>query len=286
MATMRAITMAEPGGPAVLRLDEVDRPERLDAEVLVRVVAAGVDPLDVRLRAGRHRLSDPDGRAVVLGHAFSGVVVEAPYAAHPLQPGVEVFGVGMPPRMPGSYAEYLAAPALGVVRKPTSLSHPEAAAVPLAALTAWGMVVDMAKAHDGQRMLIRGGTSAAGHLAVQLAAHLGSHVVAVGTAVEAGWLLDLGAAEVVADGDAAASPVDVTIDLCGEHDEVTSRVRASGYETPPDGATLAIVARLLDARDLWVHVDRVLDLADAAEAHRLVESGAVRGAIVLRVADA
>jgi NADPH:quinone reductase-like Zn-dependent oxidoreductase len=283
MTTMRAMTMTGTGDPGVLRLAEVERPERLDAEVLVRVVAAGVDPLDVQLRAGR-RVVRTTGEPIVLGHAFSGVVVEAPYAAHPLQPGTEVTGIGMPPRMTGAYAEYVSAPALGVVRKPASLTHVEAAAVPLAALTAWGLVVDVAAAHDGQRMLIRGGTSAAGHLAIQLAAHLGARVIAVGAPADAAWLRELGAAEVVESADAVAA--DVSVDLCGEHDEVTSARRASGYEAAADGAALAIVMRLLDGGDLRVVVDRVLDLADAAQAHRLVESGEARGAVVLRVADA
>lgn len=282
MTTMRAMTMTSTGEPAVLRLAEVERPDRLDAEVLVRVVAAGVDPLDVQLRAGR-RVVPATGEPIVLGHAFSGVVVEAPYAAHPLQPGTEVAGVGMPPRMTGAYAEYVAAPALGVVRKPATLSHLEAAAMPLAALTAWGLVVDVATAHEGQRMLIRGGTSAAGHLAVQLGAHFGARVIAEGDPADAAWLRELGAAEVVEPG--ADVQADVTVDLSGDRDEVTSRQRATGYEAAADGAALAIVARLIDEGDLRIVVDRVFDLADAAEAHRLVESGGVRGAVVLRVAD-
>ena len=133
----------------------------------------------------------------MLGNDFSGVVVEAPYEAHPLQPGTEVYGMGMVPRMSGAYAEYLSVPALSVIRKPSTLSHVEAAGVPLAALTAWGMVVETAKAHEGQRMLIHAGAGGVGHFAVQFAAYFGAHVIATGSQRNASWLRELGASEVI-----------------------------------------------------------------------------------------
>ncbi|MFW8745419.1 zinc-binding dehydrogenase, partial [Mesorhizobium japonicum] len=111
----------------------------------------------------------------------------------------------------------------------------------------------------------------------------GARVIAEGDPADAAWLRELGAAEVVEPG--ADVQADVTVDLSGDRDEVTSRQRATGYEAAADGAALAIVARLIDEGDLRIVVDRVFDLADAAEAHRLVESGGVRGAVVLRVAD-
>ena len=130
--TMRAMVITENGGPEVLVPAELAIPGRLGAEVLVRVLAAGVNRLDAAARAG---LTGPCGTPeapIVLGHDFSGVIVESPYAAHPLKPGTEVYGVASSPRSPGSYAEYVAVPVLSVTRKPASLSHVEAAAVPLA----------------------------------------------------------------------------------------------------------------------------------------------------------
>jgi len=320
MTTMRAMTMPRAGGPEVLALADVERPVRVNAEVLVRVVAAGVNPIDAKTRAGKGAFPGIRSFPAILGNDFSGVVVEAPYESHPLQPGTEVYGMGMVPRLAGAYAEYLSVPEMSVARKPSRLSHVEAAAVPLAALTAWGMVVETGKAHEGQRMLIHAGAGGVGHFAVQFASYFGAHIIATGSARNAGWLRDLGAAEVL---DYSAvrfedvlDPVDVVIDLIGNvHDDTGSRslrvlrpgglvvngptgswptlaeeaaaagVRATGYRVSPDGDTLAVISRLLESGDVKVYVDRVFDLADAAEAHRAIETGHTRGKIVLKVAE-
>lgn len=320
MTTMRAMTMSQAGGPEVLELAEVDRPVRVNAEVLVRVVAAGVNPIDAKTRAGKGAFAGIRSFPAVLGNDFSGIVVEAPYEAHPLQPGTEVYGMGMVPRMPGAYAEYLSVTAMSVARKPARLSHVEASAVPLAALTAWGMVVETAKAHEGQRMLVHAGAGGVGHFAVQFASYFGAHVIATGSARNEAFLRELGASEVVdytaERFDEVLDPVDAVIDLIGNvADETGSRslrvtrpggivvngptgswptmsdeaaaagVRATGYRVVPDGATLAVISRLLESGDVKVYVDRVFDLAEAAEAHRAIESGHTRGKLVLAVAE-
>ncbi|AYF99501.1 NADP-dependent oxidoreductase [Protaetiibacter intestinalis] len=317
---MRAVTFTEPGGPEVLELGTVETPTRVNAEFLIKVVAAGVNPLDAKTRAGRGAWAGVTSTPVVLGNDFSGIVVEAPYESHPLQPGTEVYGMGMVPRMSGAYAEYLTATALSVARKPPSLSHVEAAGIPLAALTAWGMVVETAKAHEGQRMLIHAGAGGVGHFAVQFAAYFGAHVIATGSSRNTPFLTELGASEVVDYTEhrfeEAIDEVDAVIDLIGNTvDETGSRslrilrpggiyvngptgsfpgmaaeaealgVRATGYRVAPDAATLAIVSRLIESGDVRVFVDRVLPLEDAAEAHRLIESGHTRGKIVLTVAE-
>lgn len=318
--TMRAVTIDRPGGPDALTLTRIPRPERTGSEVLVRVVAAGANPVDAKTRAGAGAFAAITRFPAVLGNDFSGEVVEAPYEAHDLQPGTAVYGMGMVPRMSGSYAEYLAVSDLSVIRKPAALSHVEAAAVPLAALTAWGMVVSTATAHEGQRMLIHAGAGGVGHFAVQFATHLGAHVVATASGANVGWLRDLGAAEAIDYSterfEDRVSEVDVVIDLVGNtRDRTSSRslgvvrrgglivsapsggwptmreeaaaagVRATGYRVTPDGATLAIVSRLLDSGDVRVHVDGVHPLADAGRVHELLEAGHVRGKLVLSVAD-
>jgi NADPH:quinone reductase-like Zn-dependent oxidoreductase len=320
MTTMRAMTMSGAGGPDVLSMSEIDRPMRISSEVLVRVVAAGVNVIDAKTRAGRGPFAAITGFPVVLGNDFSGVVVEAPYAAHPLQPGTEVYGMGMVPRLSGAYAEYLSVQELSVIPKPSTLSHVEAAGVPLAALTAWGMVVETAKAHEGQRMLIHAGAGGVGHFAVQFAAYFGAHVIATGSSRNTSWLRELGASEVIDYSttrfEDAVHDVDAVIDLIGNvKDDTATRslgvlrqggiivngpggswptmteeaaaagVRATGFQVAPDGSTLAIISRLLDSGDVRVHVDRVFDLEDAADAHRLIEEGHTRGKIVLRVSE-
>lgn len=320
MTMMRAVVMARTGDPEVLQIGEVPRPVKVNAELLVRVVAAGVNPIDAKTRAGRGVSAAITDWPAVLGYDFSGVVVEAPYESHPLQPGTEVFGMTMAPRYGGSYSEYVSVSTLSVCRKPARLSHVEAAAVPLAALTAWGMVVDVAKAHEGQRMLIHAASGGVGHFAVQFAAYFGAHVIATGSTRNVGWLRELGAAEVVdyttERFDEVLSGVDAVIDLIGNvHDDTGSRsltvmrpgavivnaptsswptlvddanaagMRATTYKVAPDAATLAVIARLLDSGDVRAHVDRVFDLADAAAAHRQLELGHTRGKLVLRVAE-
>jgi NADPH:quinone reductase-like Zn-dependent oxidoreductase len=317
---MRAVTFSEAGGPDVLSPAEIDRPARVNAEVLIRVTAAGVNPIDAKTRAGKGAFAGIRSFPAVLGNDFSGVVEEAPYEAYPFQPGTEVFGMGMVPRMSGAYAEFVSVTSMSVVRKPAALSHVEAAGVPLAALTAWGMVVETAKAHEGQRMLIHAGAGGVGHFAVQFASYFGAHVIATASQRNASWLRELGAAEVVdytaAPFESQVSDVDAVIDLIGNvHDDTATRslstlrpgglivngptgswptmmqdanaagVRATGYRVAPDGTTLAVISRLLDAGDVRVHVDRVFELQDAAAAHEAIESGHTRGKIVLRVAD-
>lgn len=320
MTTMRAMTMTATGGPDVLVMAEIERPVRISSEVLVKVVAAGVNPIDVKTRNGKGAFGGATRMPIVLGNDFSGIVVEAPYAAHALQPGTEVYGMGMVPRLSGAYAEYVSVSELSLIRKPSVLSHVEAAGVPLAALTAWGMVVETAKAHEGQRMLIHAGAGGVGHFAVQFAAFFGAHVIATGSTRNLGWLRELGAAEVI-DHSATrfedeVADVDVVIDLVGNViDDTASRslsvlrpgglivnapggswptmveeadiagVRATGFQVAPDGATLAIISRLLESGDVKVFVDQVFDLEQAADAHRQMEAGHTRGKIVLKVCE-
>ncbi len=320
MTTMRAMTMTVPGGPDVLELAEIERPTRIGSEVLVKVMAAGVSPIDSTTRSGKGPFGGALTMPIVLGNDFSGIVVEAAYAAHPLQPGTEVYGMGMVPRLSGAYAEYVSVPVLSLVRKPSRLSHVEAAAVPLAALTAWGMVVETAKTHEGQRMLVHAGAGGVGHFAVQFGAYFGAHVIAIGSTRNLGWLRELGASDVIDHSitrfEDAVADVDVVIDLVGNAiDHTSSRslgvlrpgglivsapagswphmleeaevagVRATDFQVAPDGSTLAIISRLLESGDVKVFVDRVFDLERAADAHRHIEEGHTRGKIVLKVCE-
>lgn len=318
---MRAIVFDTPGDPDVLREAKISVPAPVLSELLVRVVAAGVNPIDAKTRGGRGSASAIERFPSTLGYDFSGVVVATPYEAHPLPPGTEVFGMVPFPRSGGTYGEYVVVPSMSVARKPAALSHVEAAGVPLAALTAWGLVVETAHAHEGQRVLIHAGSGGVGHFAVQLAAYFGAHVTATGSERNLPWLRELGAAVAI---DYATTRfedlvggVDVVIDLVGNvYDDTGTRslqvlrsgglyvmvptgswpgyaeaaqaagVRATSYKVIPDGGVLATLARLLDSGAIQVYVDSVYDLADAARAHREIERGHSRGKIVLRVGDA
>ena len=317
---MRVAQIDRTGAPGVLHLAEAPVPSPVISELLVRVVAAGVNPIDAKTRGGAGvsaHLTPP----AVLGFDFSGVVVRTPYEAHPLPVGTEVYGMVPFPRTGGSYAEYVVVPSQSVAQKPATLSHVEAAGVPLAALTAWGLVVETAHAHEGQRMLIHAGAGGVGHFAVQLAAYFGAQVTTTASAHNAPWLRELGARRVV---DRTAerfeevlSDMDVVVDLVGnaKGDETGTRslgvlrpgglyinvptgswpgfqeaapaagVRATSYRVIPDGEALATLARLLDTRSIQVFVDGVFPLEEAAAAHAAIEAGRTRGKTVLQVSE-
>lgn len=319
-AEMQAVVFDQPGPADVLRTASIPVPSPVLSELLVRVVAAGVNPIDAKTRAGRGVSAEIAGHPSTLGYDFSGIVVVSPYESHPLQPGDAVFGMTAFPRSGGSYAEYVVATSLSVARRPPSLSHVEAAGVPLAALTAWGLVVETAHAHEGQRMLIHAGAGGVGHFAVQLAAYFGAHVTATSSAENASWLRELGASVVIDHRSTrfedVVTDMDVVVDLVGnaaddtgtrslsvlrpgglylmvpsgswpEYREAAAAagVRTTSYKVVPDGDVLATIARLLETGSVQVYIDRVFPLEEAAAAHAELEKGRTRGKIVLRVSD-
>jgi NADPH:quinone reductase-like Zn-dependent oxidoreductase len=317
---MRAVVFDAPGTPSPLRIETVPVPTAVMDEVLVRVVAAGVNRIDAETRTGTGVSAAIGSYPAVPGFDFSGVVVAAPFEAHPLPPGTPVYGMAAVPRTPGSYAEYVVAPSGSLALKPASLSHVEAAGVPLAALTAWQLVVETARAHEGQRILIHAGSGGVGHFAVQFAAYFGAHVTATSSAANAPWLRELGA-HVVIDYtttrfEEVVSGADVVIDLVGgahtqtaerslgvlrpggllvmvapggrpDYAEAAARagVRATRFTVAPDGTALGTIGRLLDSGSIQVYVERVFELGDAESAHRELEEGHTRGKLVLRVSD-
>jgi NADPH:quinone reductase-like Zn-dependent oxidoreductase len=320
-ATMRALVFDRPGEAGELHIIEVPAPIAVLDELIVRVVAAGINPIDAKTRAGKGVSAAIGAYPAVLGNDFSGVVVSAPYEAFPLQPGDEVYGMGRVPRTTGSYADFIPVSSLSVTRKPKRLSHLEAAAVPVAALTAWGMVVDLAEAAPGQRMLVHAGSGGVGHFAVQFAKAFGAHVTATGSTRNLDFLRQLGADEVIdyttTRFDEVLSGLDSVIDLIGNvHDNTGTRslavlrpggilvnaptgswptmaadaaaagIRATGYKVAADARTLDAITELIEDGTVRVHVDQVFELADGAAAHRLLEQGHTRGKIVLRVSDA
>ena len=318
--TMRALVIDRTGDPDELHLAEVPVPIAVGDELIVRVIAAGINPIDAKTRAGKGASAAIASYPAILGNDFSGVVVRAPYEAFGLQPGDEVYGMARVPRTPGTYSEYVPVSSMSVARKPARLSHVEAAAVPLAALTAWGMVVDVAAAAPGQRILIHAGSGGVGHFAVQFAKAFGAHVIATGSSGSLEFLRQLGA-DVVVDYtnqrfDEVLSGLDSVIDLVGNvHDQTGSRslavlrpggllvnaptgswptmmdeaavagIRATGYKVAADARALELITQLIDEGAVRVHVDRVFDLAEGAEAHRLLEQGHTHGKIVLRVSQ-
>ncbi|WP_435848711.1 NADP-dependent oxidoreductase [Streptomyces javensis] len=313
---MRAVVQDAPGGPEVLRVAEVARPEPLPTEVLVRVHAAGVNPVDWKTRQGGGMAGVLGEPPFTLGWDVSGVVEEVGFGVTTLAPGDEVYGMPWFPRQAGGYAEFVTAPSRQFARKPATLSHEAAAAVPLAALTAWQILVDTAKVEAGQRVLVHAAAGGVGHFAVQFARHLGATVVGTARESRHEWLGRLGAAELIdytrQRFEDTVENVDVVIDLLGEgHDATSTRslevlrkggllvavpsgvgpelreaadargVRTSPFLVEPDGAALTTIAGLIDQGAVEVEVEDVFPLEEAARAHRQGEDGHTRGKLVL-----
>ncbi|MBC6459888.1 NADP-dependent oxidoreductase [Actinomadura sp. HBU206391] len=315
---MRAISQDAFGGPEVLHPVELPRPEPLPTEVLVRVHSAGVNPVDWKTRAGRGMAGVLGEPPFVLGWDVSGVVEEVGFGVTVHEPGDEVYGMPWFPRAAGAYAEYVTAPARQFAAKPATAGHDQAAALPLAALTAWQALVDTAHLQPGQRVLIHAAAGGVGHLAVQFAKHLGAYVIGTASAAKHEWLRGLGADELIdyttTRFEEATGDVDVVIDLVGDvHDATSTRsltvlspgglvvavpsgaspelfqraetagVRATSFLVEPDGPALRGIADLIDRGEVAVEVEDVLPLERAAEAHERGERGRTRGKLVLRV---
>ncbi|MEV0562678.1 NADP-dependent oxidoreductase [Dactylosporangium sp. NPDC050588] len=309
---MRAIDQDGFGGPEVLRVVEVDRPQPGISEVLVRVHATAVNPTDLWHRTTGGLL----GTTVRLGWDVSGVVEETGLGVTWLRPGDEVFGMPRLPEAAGTYADFVTSPARHLARKPARLSHVEAAGLGLAGLTAWQAVVDTADVQPGQRVLIHAAAGGVGHLAVQIAKSRGAHVIGTASPAKHDLLRDLGADEVIdytaVKFEDAAADLDAVIDpIGGEYgprslstlrpggilvslaspaeaylaDEARQQGRRAGFLlVQPDHAGLRSLADLVDKGELRVVVDTVLPLEEVARAHELVATGRSAGKVVLTVA--
>ncbi len=216
---MRAVRIHEFGDPQVLVLDEVEPPRPAPTEVLVRVHAAGVNPVDWKTRAGGGMAGLLGPPPLTLGWDVSGVVEELGFGVTRFEVGDEVFGMVRFPHEGGTYAEYLTAPSRHLVPKPAGLSHVEAAGIPLAALTAWQALVDTAGVRAGHTVLVHGAGGGVGHFAVQIAKARGARVVATASAAKHGFVSSLGADDVIdyeaIAFDAAVKDLDVVVDTVG-----------------------------------------------------------------------
>ena len=312
-ATMKAVRIHAYGGPEEIVYEDAPRPEPGSGEVLVRVRAAGVNPVDWKTRSGSGMAKKFGERfPLVLGWDASGVVEEVGTGVDAFRAGDEVYGLPRFPEPGEAYAEYMAAPAGDLATKPANLGHLEAAALPLVTLTAWQALFDVAGLEQGQSVLVHAAAGGVGHVAVQLARWKGARVVGTSSARNADFVRSLGADEVVAydeaDLEEVVSEVDVVLDPVGgealersfgvlrqggalvslvaepsEEQAEQHQVRAQRMLVHPDGAQLAEVSSLVEAGHLRPAIDAELPLADARKAHEMSEAGHTRGKIVLRV---
>lgn len=308
---MLALHQTALGGPEVLRLTELPRPSPGPGEILVAVHAAGLNPTDVKHRALSIFLPPPP---LTLGWDVSGTVTETGFGVTLFRPGDEVFGMLPYPYGAGSHAEYVTGPARAFAAKPTGIDHVQAAALPLAALTAWQALVETAGLTSGQRVLVHAAAGGVGHLAVQIAKERGAHVTGTASAPKHDFLRELGADVCVdhrsADFTDTEDRYDVVLDTLGGDTATRSvsvlrpggvvvsllpvaadtlaaaekaQARAVVLLVEHDHAGMRAVAELVDRGRLRPHVSGTFPLAEGARAHVLAETGRTTGKLVITV---
>ena len=299
---MRAVVIHETGGPEVLRLEEIPDPEPADGEVLIRVHAASVNPVDWKYR----RSLDADRLPMVLGRDLSGTVQQS--RADAFAEGDPVFGSAGS----GGYAELNTSPADVLARKPDAVGWEQAASLPVAGSTAWQALFDQGGLESGQTALIAGAAGGVGHLAVQFAKHAGAHVIGTASGRNRDFVLGLGADRFVdyttEDVAQVAQSVDLAFDTVGGAvgETLLPVVREGGIlvsiaSMPPEEAArergvrtaifsatqntqqLALMADLVATGQVRVEIAEVLPLDEVRRAHELSESGHVRGKLVLTI---
>ncbi|MEN6334935.1 MAG: NADP-dependent oxidoreductase [Phycisphaerales bacterium] len=311
MVVMKAVRIHEYGGPEVLVYEDAPRPQVGHDDVLVRVHAAGINPVDWKVREGyakdRIKLQFP----AILGWDVSGVVEEVGPGVSRLKVGDEVFSRPDSSR-DGAYAEYIAIRESLVALKPKSLDHVHAAAVPLAAMTAWQALFDSAGLARGQKVLIHAAAGGVGSFAVQLAKWKGAYVYGTASARNQDFLHSLGADSAIDYQSVAfetvVQDVDVVLDPIGgetqerswsvlkkggilvsivqppsEKEAAAHGVRQAFRYLDPKREQLEEIAKLVDAKKVRAIVDIILPLAEARRAHEMSQAGHVRGKIVLKI---
>jgi NADPH:quinone reductase-like Zn-dependent oxidoreductase len=294
---VRRVRQFELGGPEVLQVEEVERPTPGLTEVLVRVAAAGVNPVDWKVRSrGGGFLGDPP---FTVGWDVAGTVEELGPGVTWLEPGDRVFGMPRFPAEAAAYAEYVTSPSRQLARTPDAWSDVEAGAVPLAGLTAWQMVVETAAVGEGTRVLVLGAAGGVGHLSVQVAKSRGAWVAGTSSVEKHPFLQELGVDQPLDKNGPLDLDVDVVVDAVGGDAALAAPggafvVTVSSSSVAPLREAGRRVAGILVEPDrlglqglvsagVRPHVDATFPLAQASDAHRLLEQGRTRGKVVLVV---
>jgi len=309
--SMKAIRINQYGGPDVLAVEDAPRPVPASDEILIRVIATSINPIDCKIRAGRMTNSHPLALPATLGWDASGIVDSVGANVTRFKPGDAVFTYPAFGRF-GTYAEFVAVNESEVALKPKTISFVEAAALPMTAQAAWMAVITVGQVSAGQRVLIHGASGGLGSVAVQLAKWRGAHVIGTASGDNLKLLQTLGADEVI---DYRTTPfesvvrdADMVLDTVGGQTQEDSwavlkpdgilvataippspdRAKAAGVRgtfifTQPSGDVLAQIAEVVDSGKVRPIIGGEFALNDAFKAHELSESGRARGKIVLYV---
>jgi len=311
---MKAVRIHDYGDVDTLTYEDAPMPEPGPADVRLRVHAAAVNPVDWKIRAGYLSSMIPYVMPLTIGWDVSGVVERVGAEVTHLAVGDAVYCRPDITR-DGSYAEYMVVRASEVAAKPQTLSHNEAAAVPLAGLTAWQGLFDHGHLKQGERVLIHAGAGGVGSFAIQFAKSAGAHVIATASSANEELIRDLGADEFVdyrsQRFEEALAKVDVVLDTIGgdtldrsigllksggrlvsvvatPDPEALAAMGATGgiFMVQPSSENLASIANLIDAGTVRVIIDSVFPLWEAHAAHTKSQTGRAKGKIVLEVVPA
>ena len=312
-ATMKVIVVHEYGGPEVLKYEDAPRPEPKENEVLIRVKAASVNPVDVAIRKGYLKEFTGNKFPLVLGMDASGVVEKVGANVHKFKIGDPVLAF-FTLAGEGGYAQFVVATENEIAPKPSAITFEQAAAVPAAGSTAWTALVETGNLKAGQTVLIHGGSGGVGHFAIQIAKARGAKVIATASSTNQDFLKQLGA-DVAVDYtkqkfEDVAKDVDLVLDSVGgdtlkrsygvvrkggmivtivddvDRNELAARgIRGAAIRTEPNEKTLEELARLIDAKKVAPVVSQVLPLSEVGKAHQQIATRHTQGKIVLKVAD-
>ena len=309
--TMKAIVIHEYGGTEVLKYEDIPRSEPKDDQLLIRVIAAGVNPVDGMIRSGMFK----GNRAfpIILGGDVAGIVEKVGSKITKFKTGDPVFAY-ISLDNSGGYAQYALATEREAAPKPKALTYVEAAAVPIVAMTAWQALIDTAKLSAGQTVLIHGGSGGVGSFAIQIAKARGAKVIATASTANQDFLKQLGA-DVAIDYtkqkfEDVAKDVDVVLDSIGgdtlarsygvvkkggiivsivarpkESELEKHGIRGAALSVDPNSEELAAIGKLIDDKKIKVIVSQTFPLSEAMKAQEQVATGHTRGKIVLKVAD-
>jgi NADPH:quinone reductase-like Zn-dependent oxidoreductase len=309
---MRAVIQESFGGPEVLKIVEMPPPPGLPTEVVIRVKAVGINPVEGYIRSGAFPLLGQP--PFVLGWDVSGIVERVVPGTNRFAVGDEVYGMPMFPRAANAYAEEVAAPSRQLALKPNTIDHVHAAALPLVGLTAWQSLVDVGSVGPGDRVLVHAAGGGVGHVAVQIAKARGAYVLATASEEKQAFVKSLGADEVIdyrgVDFSATVRDIDIVLETVGGdygerslatlrpggllvtivdrmNEALASRANQAGFRfagvsVEPDHQGLEELARLVDEGKLKVHVERTFPLDKVREAHELLATHP-KGKIVLTI---
>src|SRR5947207_6967996 len=311
--TMKAVVLNEYGGREVLKYQDVPRPEPKQDEILVRVIAAAINPVDTYVRQGMFGKRGMENGPVILGYDVAGIVEKTGADAKKFKKGDAVYCY-LSVMRGGGYAEFAVAKESETALKPKNINFVDAAAVPLAATTASQALIDSGKIDNGQTVLIHGGSGGVGSFAIQIAKARGAKVIATASTAHQSLLKELGVdqaidytttkfEDVVKDVDVVLNCVradalgrsyavvkkgGVVVSITDEPDQTECAKRAlqcSRLGAHPEAKVLDELTKLIEAGKIKPVVSQTFPLAEASKAHEQIETHHTLGKIVLKVAD-